>query len=182
MSLDYLAVYSEGKKSGSALKRPVIWTLVLDVFIKLPPSWELPMSLLLPTGESHRSWGSSWAGHVLFPSPPSWVKVTFSQPLSRPAFPILGLFSQLPGVFFLLLFQENNPLVWVTLACPLGEHYCRQADVKIYVSACLILVTERFSQVSDLPWEHLCNQWCTQRRAFSWCTGTLCWAEADSAK
>lgn len=174
-----------------------VWT-VLQYILKersLIPLWNLQLSELykIPTFLGTADLCLTTSTHKRVPPllgflmsrscfSPSWVKVTFSQPLSRPAFPILSWFSQVPTVVFFLLFQENNPLVCVTLGWPLGKHYCLQADVKIYISACLILVTEGCSQVSKLPREHLCNQWCAQRRAFSRCTGMLCWAEANSAE
>lgn len=92
MSLDCLAVHSEGKKSGATWKPPVVRTLTLDVSIKPPPSWELPTaaSRLLPTGESHRSWGSSRAGHILLPHLLPGLKSHFLGLFPDQLFSILG--------------------------------------------------------------------------------------------
>lgn len=46
MSMDCLAVCAKGQNSDTPLKSPVIRTLNLDVFRKLPPSWKLTISAL----------------------------------------------------------------------------------------------------------------------------------------
>lgn len=165
-------MYSEWKKSDTLLKAPVIWTLTLDVFTKLLLSAEVCL-MMSPTflGVLHEQ--------VMFCSPHllPGLKSPFLSLFPDQLFQFLSYSLNFISFFF-LPFQENNLLVCVPLAWPLWDHYCLQAGAKIYISASLILVTEGFRQVSKLPQEHLCSQWCTQRRAFSQCTETLCWAEA----